>query len=100
MINQVDKDGNGQIDFVEFLEVIAQEALESRPAEEILAVFRGIDQKGLGYISSDDLRQILNHLDEPLSQEEVDEIISEIDKKGEGKIHFDDFFAVMMPDSQ
>ena len=96
MIDQVDTDGNGQIDFAEFLEVITQETLESNPAEEILSVFREIDNKGLGYISSDDLRQMLNHLDERLSHEEVEEIVSEIDAKKEGKIHFDNFCSVMI----
>ncbi len=100
MMREVDKDGNGQIDFVEFLEVIAQETMETHSAEEILAVFREIDTEGLGYISSDDLTQMLNHLSEPLSQEEVAEIISEIDEKNEGRIHFDDFCAVMMPGIQ
>jgi hypothetical protein len=49
MINQVDKDGNGQIDFVEFLEVIAQETMEAHSTEEIMSVFREIDKKGLGF---------------------------------------------------
>jgi Ca2+-binding EF-hand superfamily protein len=77
--------------------VIAQESMEPNQAEEILSVFREIDDKGLGYISSDDLRKLLDHLDEPLSKQEVDEIISEIDRKNEGIIRFDNFCDVMMP---
>jgi calmodulin len=72
--------------------------METHTTEEIMSVFREIDEKGLGYISSDDLRQILNHLGEPLSEQEVEEIISEIDKNKDGKIDFDEFCAVMMPD--
>jgi Ca2+-binding EF-hand superfamily protein len=70
LINQVDK-----IEFVEFLEVIAKESMETHSTEEILCVFREIVSKGLGYISSDNLSQILNHLDEPLSRGKVEEIM-------------------------
>ncbi len=71
--------------------------METHSTEEIMSVFREIDTKGLGYISSDDLRQILNHLDEPLSEVEVEEIISEIDKNNDGEIDFEEFCTVMMP---
>jgi Ca2+-binding EF-hand superfamily protein len=97
MIRQVDRDGDGEIDFSEFIEVIAQETKEKHSKDEILSVFRAIDEQGHGYITSDELRQIMNHLGEYLPEEEIEDIISELDTNKDGKIDFDEFCKVMMP---
>jgi Ca2+-binding EF-hand superfamily protein len=97
MIRQVDKDGNGEIDFCEFIEVIAQETRETHSRDEILTVFRAIDEKGNGYITAEELRQIMNHLGEYLPPEEIEDIINELDTNGDGQIDFDEFCTVMMP---
>ncbi len=100
MILQVDTDGNGEIDFSEFIEVIAKETKETHSKEEILSVFRAIDEQGNGYITSDELRQIMNHLGEYIPPEEINDIIGELDTNGDGQIDFDEFCTVMMPDQE
>ncbi len=100
MIRQVDTDGDGVIEFSEFIEVIAQETRETHSKEEILSVFRAIDEKGNGYITADELRQIMCHLGEFLPEEEISEIICELDTNGDGQIDFDEFCKVMMPGSE
>ena len=98
LVNSVDKDGNGKLDFLEFLEIMVKENSSDRHVkEEMLALFRSMDERGVGYITPDELRYILRHLGERVDEEEIEGIISEVDSDGNGRIDFDEFFQIMVP---
>jgi calmodulin len=99
MIDQIDKDGNGEIDFAEFVALMAQEMDESHVKDEILAVFRMFDKAGNGSMSREDFTRILSRLEERLTEREILEIISDVDKDGKGEIAFEEFFRVMLPEA-
>ena len=100
MIDQIDQDGNGEIDFAEFVALMAEEMQESLNKEEILVVFKRLDKEGVGSISHADFKRILSRLGEKLTDVEMNEIISEIDNDQDGRIEFEEFFRVMMPDQK
>merc|ERR1711966_600076 len=77
MINEVDADGNGTIDFPEFLTMMARKMKDSDSEEEIREAFRVFDKDGNGFISAAELRHIMTNLGEKLTDEEVDEMIRE-----------------------
>ena len=52
MINEVDADGNGTIDFPEFLVMMARKMKDTDSEEEIKEAFRVFDKDGNGYISA------------------------------------------------
>merc|ERR1712183_893644 len=79
MINEVDANGNGTIDFEEFLEMMARKMKETDTAEEIRQAFRVFDKDGNGFISSAELRHVMTNLGERLTDEEVEEMIREAD---------------------
>ncbi|EYU23702.1 hypothetical protein MIMGU_mgv1a023810mg, partial [Erythranthe guttata] len=90
MINEVDSDGNGTIDFDEFLNLMtAKKMQEIDEAKETFKVF-DIDQNG--YISANEIRQKLGH---KLTDEEVNQMIREADLDGDGQISFDEFVKNM-----
>ena len=79
MINEVDADGNGTIDFPEFLSLMARKMKDTDTEEELIEAFKVFDKDGNGYISSAELRHVMTNLGEKLTDEEVDEMIREAD---------------------
>ena len=96
MINEVDADGNGTIDFPEFLTMMARKMKDTDSEEEILEAFKVFDKDGNGFISAAELRHIMTNLGEKLTDEEVDEMIREADIDGDGQINYEEFVKVMM----
>ena len=96
MINEVDADGNGTIDFPEFLTMMARKMKDTDSEEEILEAFKVFDKDGNGFISAAELRHIMTNLGEKLTDEEVDEMIREADVDGDGQINYEEFVKMMM----
>ncbi|KNE55575.1 calmodulin [Allomyces macrogynus ATCC 38327] len=96
MINEVDADGNGTIDFPEFLTMMARKMKDSDSEEEIKEAFKVFDKDGNGYISAAELRHVMTNLGEKLSEDEVDEMIREADVDGDGQINYEEFVKMMM----
>ena len=93
---QVDADGNGTIDFPEFLTMMARKMKDTDSEEEILEAFKVFDKDGNGFISAAELRHIMTNLGEKLTDEEVDEMIREADIDGDGQINYEEFVKMMM----
>lgn len=84
MINEVDADGSGTIDFAEFLTLMARKIKTKDSEAEIVEAFKVFDKDGSGKISADELRQVMHNLGEKLSDKEVEEMIKEADTNGDG----------------
>lgn len=84
MINEVDADGSGTIDFAEFLTLMARKIKTKDSEAEIIEAFKVFDRDGSGKISAEELRQVMNNLGEKLSDQEVEEMIREADTNGDG----------------
>ena len=79
MINEVDADGNGTIDFPEFLSLMARKMKDTDTEEELIEAFKVFDRDGNGFISAAELRHVMTNLGEKLTDDEVDEMIREAD---------------------
>eukprot|EP01089_Gocevia_fonbrunei_P005715 TRINITY_DN161_c0_g1_i1.p1 TRINITY_DN161_c0_g1~~TRINITY_DN161_c0_g1_i1.p1 ORF type:complete len:150 (-),score=49.10 TRINITY_DN161_c0_g1_i1:47-496(-) len=96
MIQEVDTDRSGNIDFPEFLTMMARKMQDSEGEEEIREAFKVFDKDGNGLISAAELRHVMTHLGEKLTEEEVDEMIREADVDGDGQINYEEFVKMMM----
>lgn len=96
MINEVDEDGSGTVEFDEFLKMMAKKLKDSDAMEELREAFRVFDKDGNGYISSSELRHVMNMLGEKLSDYEVGEMVKEADLDGDGMVNYEEFVAMMV----
>jgi calmodulin len=96
MISEVDADGNGNIDFPEFLTLMARKMKDTDSEEEIMEAFKVFDKDGSGFISAAELKNIMTNLGEKLTDEEVDEMVREADVNGDGQIDYEEFVKMMM----
>ncbi|KAF7377611.1 Calmodulin-like protein [Mycena sanguinolenta] len=97
MINEVDVDGNGTIDFNEFLAMMAKKFQDTDSEEEIRQAFAVFDKDGNGTISVTELQQVMRSLGEKLTDREVEEMIREADVDGDGEINYDGNVAPFLP---
>ncbi|CAN6343705.1 unnamed protein product [Urochloa humidicola] len=102
MIRDADADGNGTIEFAEFLGLMARKSAgaggdgAADPDEELREAFKVFDKDQNGYISATELRHVMINLGEKLTDEEVEQMIREADLDGDGQVNYDEFVRMMM----
>ncbi|KAE8782909.1 calmodulin-beta-like [Hordeum vulgare] len=99
MIAEVDADGNGVVDFSEFLVLLDRKMRGADAEDELREAFRVFDQDQNGFISLDEFRHVMDNLGERLSDEELKEMLREADLDGDGQINYSEFARVMMAKS-
>ncbi|KAJ0176443.1 hypothetical protein K1T71_007622 [Dendrolimus kikuchii] len=95
MVKEVDQDGNGTIEFNEFLQMMSKKMRGSDGEDELREAFRVFDKNNDGLISSVELRHVMTNLGERLSEEEVDDMIREADLDGDGMVNYDEFVTIL-----
>ncbi|KAF3338163.1 Calmodulin [Carex littledalei] len=90
MIREVDADGNGTVEFNEFLALMERKLKETDSDDELREAFRVFDKDNDGFISSSELRSVLMNLGENITDEEVDEMIKEADANGDGQVDYNE----------
>ena len=60
MIDEVDADGSGSINFPEFIELMIKKQQGGQTKDEIKQAFRVFDKDGNGYVSSSELKFVMS----------------------------------------
>ncbi|KAL4237920.1 hypothetical protein ACF0H5_002630 [Mactra antiquata] len=93
MVNEVDEDGNGTIEFDEFVKMMASKTNSKEDfTQETFAVF---DPDKKGYITADALKRVMANLGEDLPDDVIQEMINKVDTDGDGKVGFEEFVAML-----
>ena len=95
MINEVDEDGGGSIEFTEFLTMMVKKMKHTDTEDDIRETFRIFDEDGNGFITFQELRHALKNLGENLTDDEIDEMIREADIDGDGAVNYEEFVVMM-----
>ncbi len=96
MIEDADADGNGQIDFMEFTQMILKRQKQEEQEDTLQDSFKLFDRNNDGQITADDLYETLSKLGENISKEDIEEMIRTIDIDGDMAINYDEFIKMMM----
>ncbi|XP_039011839.1 calcium-dependent protein kinase 3-like [Hibiscus syriacus] len=90
---QADVDGNGMIDYVEFITATMHMNRIERE-ERLYAAFQHFDKDNSGYITMEELEQALRKYNMK-DEKTLREIIAEVDTDRDGRINYDEFVAMM-----
>uniref|UniRef100_A0A4W3HU29 Troponin C, slow skeletal and cardiac muscles n=1 Tax=Callorhinchus milii TaxID=7868 RepID=A0A4W3HU29_CALMI len=93
IIDEVDEDGSGTVDFDEFLVMMVRcmkDDSKGKSEEELADLFRMFDKNADGYIDLDELRVMLEATDEPITEDDIEELMRDGDKNNDGKIDYDE----------
>ena len=97
MINDIDKNQSGTIDFDEFIDMMTAKMSDKDTREDLKKVFDlflGDDEKA-DKIELKHLKRVAKELNENMSEDELNEMITRADTDRDGKVSFDEFYNIM-----
>lgn len=95
LINEVDGEDTGLIDFKEFLGLMSKKMLDVNNEEELIEAFKMFDTDKTGFISANELKYFLENTGEKLVSEEIEDIIREADSDCDGLIDYKKFISLI-----
>ena len=96
IIDEVDEDKNGTIDFHEFLSLMARKMKILDKEDELLDAFKILDVDGTGKISKYQLRYIILSTETGFTGNDIEELIKKTEIDDDGNIDLHDFIKVLM----
>uniref|UniRef100_A0A7S3Z7C2 EF-hand domain-containing protein n=1 Tax=Lotharella globosa TaxID=91324 RepID=A0A7S3Z7C2_9EUKA len=90
IVNDLDLNGNGEIEFCEFLGLVG--AIDD---EDIRDSFRAFDQNDDGVLSGLELKHLMGVIGKDLNERQIQRIINEMDDDGTGTISYKAFSKMM-----
>ena len=98
MFDKVDADGNGEIDYSEFV-VATMNEKNLLSNNKLQTAFKMFDKDGGGSISTDEIKQVLS-FGQNLDETVIAQIINQVDENGDGEISYEEFAAMMLKNIQ
>ena len=95
MIQDIDKDSKGEIDFDEFLDLMTSKLAGSDTEEDIQKIFHLFDDDETGFITLHNLKRVASELGESLDDAELLEMIERADLDQDGQISPKEFYRIM-----
>ncbi|CAN8270300.1 unnamed protein product [Cochlearia groenlandica] len=93
LMDAADVDGNGSIDYIEFITAtMHRHRLESN--ENLYKAFQHFDKDGSGYITIDELEAALKEYGMG-DDATIKEVLSDVDSDNDGRINYEEFCAMM-----
>ena len=94
-IKEVDIDGNGTIEFSEFVTMAEKSKKTVDSEESIKEMFSAFDLNGDGFIDAEELRKMLLGLGETFTDKDIDAMMLEADIDGDGRVNYEEFVKIM-----
>lgn len=91
LIAEIDQDGNGEIDFDEFLVLMSKKMKDSDIQDKSLEAFKIFDRKNKGVIHINEIKNILQNMGEKMPPGEVDALIKDLELNSQGELDYNAF---------
>lgn len=100
MKSEVDVDQNGNIEYKEYISLIARRVRDVDLEEEMIEAFKIFDTNNDGHLSKDELKVVMQIIGEklvgePISNEDLDIMWDEADTDQDGYIDYEEFCKVI-----
>jgi len=96
MLTDVDADGSGEIDIDEFMAAMKSKFVDVESEELITNAFNVFDTDGSGSLSYQEMEDVLTHMGEKMSQENIRKLIMAADADGSGDIDIQEFTGMVL----
>ena len=96
MINEIDIDGDGKINFDNFITLIEKKLRDHDNEEELIETFKVFDKDGIGFITFNNLKDVIKNLGLNYSDDEIMEMIKECDLDNDMMINYDEFTKMVL----
>jgi len=93
---EADLDGNGTIEFPEFLELMKEKYGSDDQESDLREAFKIFDRDRDGFIDMRELKKVSMMLGTCLDPQEIDELMEEADVDGNGKIDYEEFVKMLL----
>ncbi|KAJ0038769.1 hypothetical protein Pint_22390 [Pistacia integerrima] len=100
MMREIDSDGDGFVDFNEFVELNTKGVDSEEIMTNLKDAFSVYDIDGDGSITAEELFEVLKSLGDECTLAECKKMISGVDSDGNGTIDFEEFKVMMMTGSR
>ena len=100
MILDLDSDGNGTIDFDEWIGLMTKKTNDKESRASLKKVFDLFDDERTGYISIKNLRRVAQEVGENISEEELQDLITRADLDGDGLVSEEEFYRIITHKAQ
>ena len=97
IIKETDIEHTNQIYFNQFLKIMAKRIKDTKDDEDkyLKSLFLSLDRNKNGLISIHEIRYIVTHSSENLSDKEIEFLMKEADTDGDGYISYEEFMMIM-----
>ena len=97
ILDEFNIDKNGLIYFNQFLKIMAKRLKDIKEDEDrhLKNLFSSLDRNNNGLISIHEIRYIVTHSNENISEKDIETIMKEADTDGDGLISFEEFMTIM-----
>lgn len=94
LLNKMDTDKSGKIDFHEFKSVMASNYFRRHSKQELEAAFKSFDTDGNGFLSAEEVQIVMSKKGRHMTRNEVKSMIKSLDTNKDGKISFNEFIKM------
>jgi len=98
MISEIDQDGNGDIDFEEFVAVMSRKVNATYTSEQVKNAFKVFEVPNTpGFIKADALiKTLCTYGVDKLTEEQAQDLVSQLETDSNGLINYSEYINMMM----